>query len=242
MIQHIGIAVSSFAAPLASARSLRLSFVAGVAFVAFVIGCYAAGWLDDRQVESLRELAIVPGMPIMAAVVAEMALRDGITHRTLLYPLLGPVPRPTLAIVRTACSGLVLATGAAAVVIVLHFVGDVDLADLPRELMAIFLGGLTFTAMYGVVHMIWRRGLITALVLFGLDFTVARLPFSIRTSAPTYHLSVVADIENTFPMPISMDLPDPSFLGSCFFLVVAMVVAGAIVALLFSRKNLGELC
>lgn len=242
MIRHIGIAFSSFWAPLASARSLRISIAAAFAFIAVVIGCYAMGWLDERAVRSLRELTILPGMPVMAAIVSEMALRDGIAHRTLLYPLLGPVPRPVLAVVRSIASGLVLAVGTSAVVLVLHSVGEFDLADVPRELAAIVLGALAYTALFGIVHLWWSRGLITALVLFGIDFSIARLPFAIRSIAPSYHVSTVADIDNTFSIPILMDLPDPSFLGSCSYLIVMAAVCSGAVSLLFSRKNLGELC
>lgn len=186
---------------------------------------------------------ILPGLPVGAALLAEMALRDGITQKTLLYVLLGPVSRPWLAVVRTLTTGLVLAAAIASGLVVLHTLRGRSWEQLPLEMAATVLGALVYTSLFGVVHLVTRRGLVTCLALYGVfDQVIGRLPFSLRLIAPSYHLGVLTNVEDTFQIPVLVSAASSSEWSSALALLVITTVGLATSAFLFSRKPLGELC
>lgn len=243
MAVAVGIAFWSYLAPMASARALKVSIAVALLFLCIVLVGHGLGWISRESLAEVRAFAIIPGLPVAATLLSEMALRDGITHRTLLYPLLGPVSRTTLAVVRTAVTGLVLFTGTTLVVLLLRVLERASWGAFPRELLALLLASLAYTGLFGLVHLITRRGLIVSLILFGLfDNSIGRLPFSLRVIAPSYHLRYLAHLEKPLPIPIDLEPGGGSVLGSTIFLLALAAATTALSAWFFSRKNLGELC
>jgi hypothetical protein len=172
-----------------------------------------------------------------------MPLRDGIRQRTLLYQLLGPAPRPVLAVVRTLMTSTLLAAGACALMLATRILGGAGLADYPRETLAMVLGSFAYTGLFGLIHMIGRRGLIAGLAFYFIfDQPLGQLPFTLRRFSPSYHVSVLADRVIDMHLPVPVTAPEPSFLVSAIVLVVIAVVTTGAAAVLFTRKSLGELC
>jgi hypothetical protein len=160
-----------------------------------------------------------------------------------LYPLLGPVPRKTLALVRTLATAGVLAVGISIVVVIVRLVQNEGLALLGRELLAVWLGAGAYVGLFGIVHLITRRGLIGGLALYGLlDDPLGRIPFALRNLSPSYHMRVLADQEMEISLPIAIVPPASSFLASTVVLIVLAALFAAVAAFLFSRKNLAEIC
>jgi hypothetical protein len=243
MLSSIRIAFWSYLAPLGGARPVRLAAIGAAALLAGILGGVAVGWIPRSAVSDLRGFLLVPGLAVATALFSELPLRDGITHRTLLYPLLGPVSRPLLAGVRVLATALLIAIGVSGLVAALGAVWGRPGWISPREVAAIFLGSLAYTTLFNFVHLLTRRGLVVSLAIYVLhDGFIGRLPFTIRDTAPSRHMRVLAGLDNPFSLPIPIGSSDPSPLASA--LILAVIAAGFLVAgsVHFSRKNLAELC
>jgi len=247
MAEPAMVALRAYLAPLPSLRGLKIGLGVGVlAFLviglAFVLEHILPRMFGDL-LRSLQLVAIVPGVPLTAVLVSEMSLRDGIRQRTLLYALLSPVSRSTLAVVRTLVTAALLALGAAIVVTAIRLLDGMPLGPLPREYLAIVLGSVAYTAFFGFFHLAVRRGLIAGLVVyFLLDQPLAQLPFALRRLSPSYHLSVLADRVIDMHLPISVPLPHTSNLVSALTLLGMAGLFLAATVVVFNRKSLGELC
>ncbi len=247
MVQEAGIALRTYLAPLSSFRGLRKgSLVAGIAVfltaAAFVLSKLLPS-VFGGLLGALRGSVIVPGVPLAAVLVSEMALREGITHRTLLYPLLGPVSRPMTAVVRTIATGLLLALGTSLFLVLVVALDGEPWTAVPRDLAAILCGSLAYTALFGFLHLVSRRGLVVGLVVYFLgDQPLAQLPFLLRRLSPSYHLSVMADRVIEMRLPVSFPPPEPHKFASGLVLVAVAAALTALTAWLFRRKALGELC
>ncbi len=241
------IAFRAYLAPMFSTRGVRLGFFVLVGVVLIIITAVVLQKLFpsifSNMLGSFLMFVLVPGIPLSAVLAGEMPLRDGIRQKTLLYQLLGPVPRPVLALVRTGMVAGVLAILAGGLVTVLRVVDGASLAPLPREYLAAVLGAAAYTGLYGLIHLISGRGLIGSLAFFFLlDQPLAQLPFSLRSLSPSYHLAVLADRVIEMELPVPMAPPEQSVLVSSLVLIVIAAVTVALTAYLFSRKSLGELC
>jgi hypothetical protein len=237
------IAWRTYLAPLATLRAARI----GVPIVLFLIAAVAAlrfsGLIKPDTLRDLQHFVILPGIPLFAALLGEMALRDGITQRTLLYPLLGPVPRGTLATVRTAATAALLAVASIALLIVLRLIAGGPWTNIMRELVAVVLAAFAYTSLAGIVHLVSPRGLILSLALYGIfDYPLGRLPISLRVLAPSHHVRTLADISDPFSIPISVHVAAASPAGSAVVLVIIVLVALVAGAVIFTNKKLAELC
>jgi hypothetical protein len=238
----IAIASAGFLAPVTAARAFRRMLLAGIGFVALVVVLSALDFLSPGELRSLRKFAIVPGIPVGAAILAEMALRDAMTQRTLLYTLLGPVSRARLAATRTVWTAMLLALGIAALLVVLQML-LASMDGLIQRLLAAVFGSLAYVGIFGWIHLLTRRGTIASLALYAtFDHAIGMLPFSIRMIAPSYHLRVLGEAQSAFPIPF---LGEPAkstpWLASLVLLAIA-ALATFLSARLFARKNLPELC
>ena len=241
------VAFRGFLSPMFSTRGVRLGFFIGIGAILIIITAIVLQKMFpdifSNILDSILKVAIVPGIPLAAVLAGEMPLRDGIRQKTLLYQMLGPAPRPVLALVRTAMVAAVLAAVACLLVALIRIVDGASLAPLPREMFAVALGCAAYTGLYGLIHLISQRGLIGCLAFyFMLDQPLAQLPFSLRSLSPSYHLSVLADRVIEMELPVPMAPPDPNFLVSTLVLAALAAVTVAVTAWLFSRKSLGELC
>ncbi len=247
MSQPTLVALRAYLAPMPSFRGLRLGL--GVGFLAF--GLIGVAFLLERLLpsmfgnllRSLQLVAIVPGVPLTAILVSEMSLGDGIRQRTLLYALLSPVSRSTLAVVRTLTTALLLTAGGLIVVTVIRLLDGMPMGPLPREYLAVLMGSLAYTALFGFFHLAFRRGLIVGLVFyFLLDQPLAQLPFALRRLSPSYHLSVLADRVIDMRLPLSVPLSQTSNAVAAAVLLGIGAIFLAATVLVFNRKSLGELC
>ncbi len=230
-------------APIATLRATRIGVAAGVLLVAIVAAIRFTGLIPPDDLGALQRFVILPGVPIFAALLGEMALRDGITQRTLLYPLLGPVPRGTLAAVRTAATATLLAAATMAIIVALKLNAGGPWTNIVRELIAVALASFAYTSLAGIVHLVSPRGLILSLALYGIfDYPLGRLPISLRVLAPSHHVRTLADIPDPFSIPISVRVAEASPAGSAVALAVVVLAALFAGAAIFANKKLAELC
>ena len=247
MIETATIALKTYLAPMTSTRAFRIGLLIFLLFVGLVVFAAlvkpVAALLAQASLDRLRQGAVIPGVPLAALLLSEMPLRDGIRHRTLLYPLLGPVPRPVIAVVRTAATAILVASAMTALWILVRMVqGKVEEPSF-GQMLAIWLGSAAFVGLFGLFHLLSRRGLLVGLAYYGLfDDPVGRLPFSLRNVSLSYHLRVLSHQLKEIDLPIALSPPHSSAFASSLFLIVAAVVLIAVTAVLFKRKQLGELC
>jgi len=236
------IAWRTYLAPIATLRATRIGVAAGVFLVAAVAAIRFSGFVSPDTLRDLQHFFILPGVPIFAALLGEMAVRDGITQRTLLYPLLGPVPRGTLAAVRTAATAALLAAATIAVLMALKLIAGGPWTNIARELVGVVLASFAYTSLAGIVHLISPRGLILNLALYGIfDYPLGRLPISLRVLAPSHHVRTLADIPDPISIPISVRVASASPAGSAVALVVIALAALVVGAAIFANKKLAEL-
>lgn len=233
--------------PMVATRAMRIGLVLFALFALGVVALYATGAIaTDFMIDALhgmRHFLVMVAVPVGAVLLSEIPFRDGITHRTLLYPLLGPVPRTTLALVRVGVTGAILALGTGLLLVLIRALLRDGFSFLPRELLAVFLGSMAYVTVFSLVHLFNRRGLITGLVIvFLFDLPLGRLPFTLRNISPSYHVGVIAEQEESMQLPISFGMPETSLSTSIIVIVAIAVVFAVAVALGFKRKNLGELC
>jgi len=247
MSNPAAVAFRGFFSPMFSTRGVRLGFFIGIGAILVILTAIMLQRLFpdifSNMLDSILMVTIVPGIPLAAVLAGEMPLRDGIRQKTMLYQILGPAPRPVLALVRTIMVAAVLALAGSLLVVLIRIVDGASLGPLPREIFAVVLGSAAYTGLYGLIHLISSRGLIGCLAFyFMLDQPLAQLPFSLRSLSPSYHLSVLAERVIEMELPVPMAAPDPSFLVSTLVLAGVAAVSVVLTAYLFSRKSLGELC
>lgn len=229
--------------PLTSARTLRVALLVSALFFAMVLVGRSTGLIPEEVLLALRHGVVVPGIPFGAALLSELAIREGITQRTLLYALVGPVSRRELIIGRTLLTSAQLALLGLLASFALHILSGASGEGLAREMGAIVVGSVAYTSLFGIIHLVSRRGLVSAIALHVmLDDPIGRLPFSIRMISPAFHLRTVAGLPDTFQLPISIDAAESGLLISTLALLVFTGAALAVSARLFERKPLGELC
>jgi hypothetical protein len=237
------VAARTLLATMWASRAGRV-LLAVVGLTAAATSAAAAGrWLGASTLADLRALLIVPGLPAAAVLLAELPLRDGLTSRTLLYPLLGPVPRFTLALVRTLIAVVVLALPLGLLVLLLRLLGGVPAAGLGGELAAVGLGSACYVGYCGLLHLESRHGLVAGLALvLAVDYPLALAPFSLRALAPATHVANLSgrSLVDTQGLPLSVSEISVGWSAG----VLAVVAAGAILltAWRFSRRNLEDLC
>jgi hypothetical protein len=239
------IAFWTYVLPMTSLRAIRIGVLLLLGLVSLVALAIVLGAISKDATETmllaLRGFVVFPGVPIGAILLSEMPIRDGIRHRTLLYPLLGPVPRPLLAVVRTLTTGAVLAVGAALAYLLLYaFLRE---GNVGRDLLAVTLGSVAYVSVFGLVHLLSDRGLTAGLAAFVLlDWPIGLLPLQLRNLSVSYHLKVIADRDTIMQLPFSVGLPSQSLPLSCILILVLGAVFLGITAVLFRRRNLGEIC
>jgi len=243
----ISTAFWTYIIPMIATRAMRIGLVLFALFASGVVLLYMAGiFASEWGIDALwgmQHFLVMAGVPVGAILLSEIPIRDGITHRTLLYPLLGPVPRMTLVVVRMAVTSAVLAIGAGLLMLLVRLLLKDDPGFIWRELLSVTLGAFAFVAFFGLFHLYGRRGLITGLVvLFLFDIPLGKLPFTLRNVSLSYHMGVIADQQDSMQLPISLGTPPTSILASAVVLLVVAIVFGALVAVGFKRKDLGELC
>jgi hypothetical protein len=243
----ISTAFWTYVIPMASTRAMRIGLVLFVLFVAivvlvFVSGLLASGFVFDI-LYGMRHFLIMIAVPAAAILLSEIPIRDGISHRTLLYPLLGPVPRTTIAVVRVVVTGAVLTIASGALLLLIRILLRDGMGFLPRELLAVTLGSFAYVSLFGLLHLYARRGLITGVaILFFFDMPLGRLPFSLRNISLSYHVGVISEQSESMQLPISFGAPETSVTMSALILLGAAAVLCAAIALGFKRKKLGDLC
>jgi len=228
-------------------RAMRIGIALCALFVLAAVAVFASGAVSSsfmsEALNSMRHFLVMVGVPVGAVLLSEIPIRDGITHRTLLYPLLGPVPRTTIAVVRVAVTGAVLALVTSVLLVLIRALLKEGFEFLPRELLAVTLGAFAYISLFGLIHLFNRRGLITGLaVLLIFDFPLGRLPFTLRNISPSYHMGVIANQAETMQLPISFGSPATSLTTSILVLLGIALLFGAAIAFAFKRKRLGDLC
>lgn len=237
----------TFVIPMAATRAMKIA-LALFAFIAIaIVFLYATGMVSSEfmvdALNGMRHFLVMVAVPVGAVLLSEIPIRDGITHRTLLYPLLGPVSRTTLALVRVATTAVILALGTSVLLVVVSLMLGDGLDMLPRQLLAVWLGSFAYVALFGFIHLLGRRGLITGLAIFFLfDAPLGRLPFTLRNISPSYHTGVIGGEQESMQLPISFGMPDTSVLVSSLILAGIALLFGAAIAVGFTRKSLDELC
>ena len=111
-----------------------------------------------------------------------------------------------------------------------------------RQLGAIALGSAFYMAFFGAIQLIFQRGLFAGLTFyFLLDVPLARLPAQLSMLAPSWHLRVLAGPAFTSEVARAGTFTSNPDISTGYLLIGSLIM-GAIVAFLFSRKDLGDLC
>jgi hypothetical protein len=247
-MQAAAIAFRAYTAALFTARSLWIVIGITVLFLGLVGIVFfidrVSSFISASMLSGLRAFAILPGVPLAALLLSEMPVRDGVRHRTLLYHLLAPMPRSTLLVVRSLTTAGVLSVIMIVTVAMVRVLEGGPFDPLPGEILAILLGSAAYTAMFGLLHLFTRRGLIAGLALFWIiDHNLGLFPFGLRNLAPSYHLRALSDqIVVWEDLPTPMQMPEPSFLASALVLAAVTVIALVAGSARFRRMSLGELC
>ena len=236
------VAARTLLATLWASRTSKLLLGAAVLLLAVVAVGSRLSWIDPGAAYNIRTTLLVPGLPVLAVSMAELPLRDGLTQRTLLYPLLGPVSRGMLCLVRTLVAALVLCVGLGAVVLLLRLFSFSPTEGLARELGAVALGSACYVGLFGLLHVLTKHGLVAGLGVVVSDTLLAKLPFGMRGFAPGAHLANLADIyvvdTQGLPLPVT-----PIALGtSVTVLCVVALCASALTTWRFTRMDLEEMC
>ena len=232
--------------PLPRTTAFRLSLlgVAIVYLIAFLIrtiGRAPAGTEGELSFEMGKAL-LMPGVPIFALLVSELPLREGIRHRTILYPLLGPASRDSLALVRSAVTALLFGLAFGIMVVGVGWIGGQSLTSLGAPFLAATLGGVAFTAVFGFIQLLLARGLAAGLLWYFLfDESIAKIPFELCRLSVSYHVRVLAGMQEFFEIPVA-NVPAEHRLVSVLVLVVITVIALLATMLIFRRRDLTELC
>jgi hypothetical protein len=236
------VAARTLLATLWASRASKLLLGSGVVLLAVVAVGSRANWIDPGTAYGIRTTLVVPGLPVVAVAVAELPLRDGLSQRTLLYPLLGPVSRSVLCLVRTAVAALVLCLGMSALVLLLRPFSYTPTEGLGRELAAVALGSVCYVGLFGLLHLLSKHGLVAGLGVAFADYMLGKVPFAMRGFAPAAHLANLADISlvDTYGLPLSQS---PIALGTSIgVLCLVGLVGAALTAWRFARIDLAELC
>jgi hypothetical protein len=253
MASLVRIALITYLVPLTSTRAVRFGFLLLFFMVASVALAVSLDWVSrvatflpedatETMLANLRRFIVVPGIPFAAVLFSELPVRDGIRQRTLLYPLLGPVPRSMLAVVRTLATGMLLAAGGVVLLTVVRILEGAGLAALPREALALTLGAFTYIALFGVFHLLSRFGLFASLGFVFLDSALATVPFGLRRVAPSFHVRNLADHTVDMELPMAIRAATSPEWVSALVLVAITAVAVGVAGWLFTRKRLGTLC
>jgi len=246
-------ALHAYLAPLMSARVVRVGILLLIVVLGVIGFCWAlkplsrmVTWIPEEAADGaltgMRLFLIMPGVPIAAILFSELPARDGIRQRTLLYPLLGPVPRGELMVVRTLATGVMLALAVCGLVLFTRILEGAGLGELPREMLAVILSSMAYLALFGFFHLLGTRGLFVGLTVFMVDWGWGQIPFGIRKLSIAYHARVLAGQPETLDLPISIVPPSDSFVVSLAVLLFLAALFTWLTGVMFSRKNLGELC
>ncbi|HEX7878888.1 MAG TPA: hypothetical protein VF720_05730 [Candidatus Eisenbacteria bacterium] len=243
---QLGIALRTYLLPLPWTRAFRFS-VLGVAVVYLVamlirmIGRQHSGEEGELSFEMARAL-LMPGVPVFALLVSELPLREGLRHRTLLYPLLGPASRDAIALARAGATAVLFGLVFAVVVAGVAFIGGVPADRLGSPLLATFLGGMAYVSIFGFLQLLVPRGLAAGMLwYFLLDEPIAKIPFELCRLSVAYHVRVLGHDHEFFGIPVS-NFPAEQPTVSVLFLLGVTIVALLATVALFRRRNLEELC
>lgn len=247
MSRPVSIAFRAYVTPMMATRAMRaglLLFALSLGgLVLLFLGGMFSGDLRTAALLGARHFLVMVGLPVAAVIISEVSLRDGIQHRTLLYPLLGPVSRVTLALVRTGVTAVILGAAVTTLLALVRLLLGDGMQPLGREAVAAVLGAAAYVGIFGLLHLVHRRALVSGLVLlFLLDLPLGRVPFSLRNLSPSYHVGVIADQQDLLALPVQLAPPDSSAVLSAVVLAGIAAASIALTAALFRRKNLGELC
>ena len=211
--------------------------------LALVLAGIVTGMLPREALDEIRYRLLMPGVPLASLVVSELALRDGISQRTLLYAHLGPVSRQTQALVRTGITAGLLAIHMVVLVGVLSLVSGASVTVAGRHILAVRVGVMAYVTLGGLVYLYVRRGLVAGLLLYVLvDLPLGSLPFSMRNLVPSAHVLIVAGHAPALNVHGVIQTPDASWILSLG--ILGLFAAGAMVltAYRFGRLDLSELC
>jgi hypothetical protein len=239
------IAARAFVASLAQSRSSRRRFWVGGLALLVLAGAASLADLGGASSTVLRRQVLVPGVPVLALLLGDLALRDGLQQKTLLHDLLGPVPRSTLALVRGGITAVL--AGLLALVVAASF-GVATLSRpeaIAREALAAALGGFAYAGISVALHTFLRRAFIAGLLgLFLVDILLGALPLALRNAAPSAHLLLLAGYSpangiGEVALPFAVAAP------SAWLSIAVLVSAGTAGLLLaawrFARMDLPEL-
>ena len=209
--------------------------------LALALGLVLTLFVGNADGESVQRMILTYLLPLLSLLMAESITREGMTQRTLLYPLLGPVPRGVLAgarlLVMVALTFMLLA-------LPMLLLGWEGLRAALWALLALGLGAYFYIGLAALVHGFTRRGLIAGLAFFWIfDLQLARIPLGLRQLAPLSHVWTVAGLDK-LPNPFGLPLAAPE--SSLAFSMLYLFGLGSVFTLLsvahFSRLELGELC
>lgn len=243
--RELGIALRSYLLPLPRTTAFRLSLL-GVAIVyllALLIRMMGhAPSIDGELSFEMGKALLMPGVPIFALLVSELPLREGIRHRTILYPLLGPASRDSLALVRSVATAVLFGLTFGVMVVGVEWIGGRSVSDLGAPFLAATLGGVAFTAVFGFIQLLLTRGLAAGLLWYLLfDESISKIPFELCRLSVSYHVRVLAGMQEFFELPVA-DVPAEHRLASVLVLVVITVLALLATMILFRKRDLAELC
>jgi len=166
--------------------------------------------------------------------------------RTLVYVLVRPLTRGSLLLGKFLGSwaAACLQLGASLIVVVLLLAGSDGFATagpwlerLPRLLVALALGTLSYGALFTLVGLVFSRPALVGLFLaFGWESAIPFLPGWIKALTVRHHLAALVPAD-AMPPGVLAALSPPSALAGFTWIVVAAALALATSMLLFARRD-----
>ncbi|NUN14143.1 MAG: hypothetical protein HUU55_10965 [Myxococcales bacterium] len=238
-----GVAIRTQFQTLAATRGTRALFYGSIVGIGAVLVGVLAGQLPAHTITDLRVFALIPGVAVTSVLVAEVPIRDGLSRRTLLHLLLGPVDRFVLAIVRTLLCSVLVFVFLGAVQLTLALAAGLGVDVTLRELLACLLGSLAYMSVFSLVHLYTKHGLVTGLIVYlAADHFIGQVPFALRQIALSAHVANIAGHEHAITIGGLLATENMSITGSIVLLVVVAVLCFGLMARAFSKRDLAELC
>jgi len=242
LFNGVSIALRTFGASIYSSGRIPRSALLFLAVTLASVVAYLTDGLTQTQISDIGQSALFPGTPLLALTLSGLAVTEAHSAKTLLYLVMSPVPRSTLLTVRTLCAAALTGLTLGLIVVIATVCTEKWGLQTVRQMGAIALGALFYMSLFGLIQLLFRRGLFAGVLFyFLLDVPLARLPADLSMLSPSWHLRVLAGPSFTTEVARAGSFTSTPEISAAV-LLMGTLICGAFSVFIFSRKDLGDLC